>query len=285
MQLSSSANNVIQFGAQALTEQSTQQLKTAFNRGEVFVVDVDTNNDFFSFSVNGDDPNPENRIGLPVPGAGEKEGEGIRPNITRLTDELIKGQHRLRIATLDTMGRADEDAEHTLFTEISKEHCVKGTEGHSKIPETVIDGERVFHIDVDPAKNKPFKGIDLSNTDSVYFEKNAFNFGEFRPDISTMDTIENPAAKQLLEQLTNYGYKVAVVYGLATDFCVKGTVETLKKFGFTPFVVNDAVKAVDPAMDELLTTDPENEHYNDETYGDVTVLSTDDVLKLSQRGK
>jgi nicotinamidase-related amidase len=266
------------FGALALNQATKQQLLEALRNNDVLVVDVDSQEDFFRFTIPG--ATPEERTGLPVPGAGEKQGEGIRPNLARLTSELVKEQGIPRLATRDTM--APGDAEFGLFTAISAQHCVKGTEGWEKIPETVIPGEATATVDV-PTNGRDTQDVPtramLQKLSTVVLNKNSFSFDRRRRSAqdSPDKTFNNPKADLLLQR---WGKKFAIVYGVATDFCVQGALEALKKRGITPFVVSDAVKAVDSQKDALLSTDPAGPYAKDPVYGDVTVLSTDELLAI-----
>ena len=50
----------------------------------------------------------------------------------------------------------------------------------------------------------------------------------------------------LPEILYTRGIKTVIIAGLATDYCVKFIAIDARKFGFRTFVIEDAIRAVDP---------------------------------------
>jgi nicotinamidase/pyrazinamidase len=95
-------------------------------------------------------------------------------------------------------------------------HCVEGTPGWEKVEET-------------------------TTFDQELFEKHTF------------DVFSNP---RFAERIKEIGPRIAVVYGLATDYCVKAAVEGLLELVPRVLVVEDAIRAVDEgdghaALEEL----------------------------------
>jgi len=135
--------------------------------------------------------------------------EEIKPNLKKLTDYAKK--HKIFI-----FGSLDEhfgDEEHKEEEgELSKwggpfpDHCMINTKGSERIPETS-----------DPHKED--------------FTKTSY------------DVFTNLAAEMVLK---TYEVKEAVVYGVATDYCVKAAVLGMQKRGIQCYVVEDAIAGVSP---------------------------------------
>lgn len=100
-------------------------------------------------------------------------------------------------------------------------HCVKGTAGQKKVDETAIEDALVI-------ENAPLS-LDLSQTRAVVLEKVIFSlFG-------------NPNADAVLN---HFEAEEFVVFGLATDYCVKAAALGLRERGHKVSLVTDAIKAV-----------------------------------------
>lgn len=155
---------------------------------------------------------------------------GIRENLRRLTEAA--GQFGMPvIATVDT--HTPDDPEFEQFGR----HCVAGSHGAEKIEETSMsEAARVKLGDLPPrgAEEALEKG-------QVIVEKN------------TLDALGTPAADALLKALPQAG---AVVYGVATEYCVKRAVEKLLKLERKVLVVKDATRGIseekhEQTLDEL----------------------------------
>lgn len=210
--------------------------------------DVDTQNDFMN--KNG---------ALYVPDA-----ELIKPNLWRLTDYAKK--HRIPIA-----GSVD----HHFGTEEYKlregelqrnggpfpDHCLSGTDGQKKIELTQTAysdmmgipptdkgiyipyylGGKVRSLDLITAINQVVQpGLKINNQIGLYFEKQSY------------DVFTNPAIELFLRLAD---VKEAVVYGVATDYCVKAAVLGMQKRGIQCYVVEDAIKGGTPETEKLALTE------------------------------
>ncbi len=103
-------------------------------------------------------------------------------------------------------------------------HCVKGESGWEKIPETLIPDN--FYIE--NLENADDGGL---SAQQIIFEKTVFSmFG-------------NPNTDRILEELD---FKRAIVFGVATDYCVKAAALGLVEKGYETYVVEDAIAAVTP---------------------------------------
>lgn len=148
---------------------------------------------------------------LYVPGA-----EKIVPQLRGLLSYARSQGHPI-IASVDAHGA--DDAEFAEFPP----HCLAGTPGQAKIKAT-----RLEHALVIP-KQGPLP--DLTGVTEVVLEKTEFNlFG-------------NPYTENVLQAL---GITDCVVFGVATDYCVRAAALTLKERGYGVTVVSDAVKPVTP---------------------------------------
>ncbi len=127
-------------------------------------------------------------------------------------------------------------------------HCVKGTPGWLKLPETLP--ERFYFVpavdDLDAAARVP------SGTQAVYFEKEVYSL------------FANPNAARVLDARAPAGPVEFVVFGVATDYCVRAAALGLREWidarplraGSRVVVASDAIAAVaepggSAALDEM----------------------------------
>ncbi len=266
-----------QFGALAWTPDRGEQLKEAVKKGEVMFWDVDTQKGFMWPIFIKRVGDAMKRIGLQVPGA-----EAITGTLKKLT--ALAQQYGIpMIATMDTHDK--KDPEFAIFEAISDEHCVYGHEDWEKIPETVPAGvNKQRHIVVSPRTKDVPTPDDLralfADGNQVVLQKNTINFLERRVGKTpeTKRFVTNGKAVDLLENLKQLGIKIAVVYGVATDFCVQGAVSSLKKMGFQPIVVEDAIKEINGG--EKALHDPQNP-----IYADVPVIQSGELEKILKAAK
>jgi nicotinamidase/pyrazinamidase len=105
-------------------------------------------------------------------------------------------------------------------------HCMDGTYGQRKIRHSTP--RDIFFIENRKYASGEIEEI-LNNHKNVYFEK------------QTTDVFDNPNTEKALQVLKP---EMAVVYGVATDYCVKNAALGLKKHGLDVYLVEDALKAV-----------------------------------------
>lgn len=158
------------------------------------------------------------------------------PLITKRTREEIKAEY-------DEMNKWNEEAriqleikfgiklsKETVFTD---EHVNKELKReHTGICEQSLESA------LEIVRNHP-KNWDIM---SIYFEKQSY------------DVFTNPNAEELLKRAN---VTEAVVYGVATDYCVKAAVLGMQKRGIQCYVVEDAIKGVSPdttksALEEMV---------------------------------
>lgn len=151
---------------------------------------------------------------LYVPGA-----ETLRGNLRKLT--AFAGRRRIPVvASADA--HPPDDPEFKVFPP----HCLKGSPGARRIPETRIGGAAVVEA------GAPFHRLPpLRRPARVVIEKCVYN------------VFTNPAADRVVRSV---GARDWVVYGVATDYCVRAAAMGLRKRGYGVTVVEDAIRAVAP---------------------------------------
>ena len=107
-------------------------------------------------------------------------------------------------------------------------HCVQGTPGQAKVPETLLERRSILPCD---AAAIP-KQEELAHTRQWILEKDA------------LDLFTNVNAGELFEKLDAERY---VVYGVVTEYCVKHAVLGLLRRGRAVSVVRDAIQELDAA--------------------------------------
>ncbi|MHC4787590.1 MAG: cysteine hydrolase family protein [Planctomycetota bacterium] len=154
---------------------------------------------------------------LPVPGA-----QAIVGNLQRLTQFAV-GHGIPILATADAHPPGDPEFEQF------GEHCVPGTRGQRKIEGTSPPGGQV----ADPQKlDEQLQQLRLGKIPQLIVEKQALN-------VFTV-----PMADTVLKELSPGR---VVVYGVATECCVRAQVLSLAERGWRVALVTDAIQALDPA--------------------------------------
>lgn len=179
--------------------------------------DVDTQKDFM------------NKTGkLYVNGA-----EYIKPNLAALT-QYAKNKNIQIIASTDA--HDEHSAELQVNGGPFPYHAMKGTEGQKKIPETALDNALLI-------PNEKIIGIGdkVKNAIAIIIEKD------------TYDSRTNPNFDKVIFAT---GATKAIVYGVATDYCVRAVGLALCALGLETIIVKDAIAAVAPdtekkALEEL----------------------------------
>ena len=192
--------------------------------GRVIFWDVDTQYDFM---------HADGKLYVP-------EAERIIPNLKRLSD-YAHGHAICVVASAD-----DHVASHPEISETPDwrstfpPHCMRGTPGQKKIPETALRDPLV----IEPARvDRPVLA------DRLRAHKGDILFHKHRFDVFTNENV--PAVLDVLNP------DDIVLYGVATDVCDKAAVEGLleRRPHARLFVVMDAVRGIDKDVSDQLLKD------------------------------
>lgn len=104
-------------------------------------------------------------------------------------------------------------------------HCVVGTAGQARIRQTLLPD----HVVVEPDQEHLQMPALLAEHQQLIFNKRTF------------DLFDNPNAERLVKSISVGRY---VVFGVATDYCVRAAAAGLLARGQQVIVVRDAVQAV-----------------------------------------
>lgn len=157
---------------------------------------------------------------LYVPGS-----ESIIPNLARLT-EWARDRGVLVVGSVDAHTLSDPE-----FSEYPP-HCLAGTPGQRKIPETQLPAELII-------PNRPVQlPANLEGYDQVILEK------------QTVDVFTNPNTAALLARLGRE--RPIVLYGVFTNICVACAVRGLLDRGHRITLVADAIYPIDPTKGQQL---------------------------------
>ena len=168
------------------------------------------------------------------------EAERIIANLKRLTD-YAHGHAICVVASAD-----DHVASHPEISDTPDwrstfpPHCMRGTPGQKKIPETALR---------DPLVLEPGKVDGKVLADRLRAHKGDILFHKHRFDVFTNENV--PAVLDVLDP------DDIVLYGVATDVCDKAAVEGLleRRPHTRLFVVTDAVRGIDKDVSEQLLKD------------------------------
>jgi len=149
---------------------------------------------------------------LYVPGA-----ERIIPKLRRLFDFAVENEISI-ISTMDT--HTADDPEFAEFPP----HCVRGTDGWRKLDDTWLTHPLIFSTGP----------VDRNLSDCV--RKNR----QIIVEKDTTDIFGNP----VMERLTRVLPPRAIVFGVATEYCVKKAVLGLRRLDVQTVVVGDAIQAI-----------------------------------------
>ena len=142
--------------------------------------------------------------------------EQIVPNLRRLMNWARENDVPV-ISSADA--HSPDDAEFKIWPP----HCVMGTPGQQRIPETSFPAPVIIPCCPDS------------------FEPPERWTGQFIVEKTTYSVRDNPNFDAILDAL---GSRRAVVFGVATEFCVLASALALSRHGFPVDVVVDAVKPI-----------------------------------------
>ena len=210
--------------------------------------DVDTQNDF----MNEDGA-------LYVLGA-----EEIKPILKEITDYARENNYPI-LGSVDR--HFEDDAELKRNGGPFPDHCMDGTFGQKKIDEINVktyfienygepicqENAGIYYWNGEDTTNRIKKGF------QVYFEK------------QHNDVFTNESFRFALKRM---GTERAIVYGVATDYCVKAAAIGMKKRGIDVYVLEDAIKGVVPETTEQAIKEMKEVGINFVEFSDI-----DEILK------
>ncbi len=183
--------------------------------------DVDTQSDFMK---------PDGKLYVP-------DAAHIIPNLKRLSDYAHGHGIRVIASADDHVTEHAEISEHPDWQSTFPPHCLRGTPGQRKIPETALRDPLV----IEPASCDP-----QALGERVRAHRGDILFHKHRFDVFTNENVMT-----VLEVIDPDDI---VLYGVATDVCDKAAVEGLleRRPHTRLFVVTDAVKGIDKDISEQL---------------------------------
>ena len=141
------------------------------------------------------------------------------PNMRRLVDAAR--QRRVFLVS-DICTHTPDDPEFQVWPP----HCVRGTKGAEKIPETVTD--KFFRIPNEPDFRLP-----------PDFEK---QYPQIILEKQTLDVFDNPHTKEVVERLGRE--REYAVFGVVTEYCVRLAAKGLLDSGCRVALVTDAIETL-----------------------------------------
>lgn len=181
--------------------------------------DVDTQNDFM------------NKDGkLYVPGA-----EQLKSNLEKITNYAIEYNILL-------LGSVDRHFEDDIELNIFPKHCMDGTEGQKKIPETFYE----HGISYVPSKLAPHGRYEEQSANDINIITRCYDQIIFEKQ--TTDVFTNRNFQKYLDKLR---ISEVVVYGVATEYCVKDAVMGFLEQGIKVTVIENAIKGIDETASKM----------------------------------
>ncbi len=168
------------------------------------------------------------------------DAEQIIPNLKRLTDYAHDHGIRIVASADDHVAGHPEISDAPDWQSTFPPHCMRGTPGQRKIPETALR---------DPLVIEPARADARALGDRVRAHRGDVLFHKHRFDVFTNENVT-----AVLEVLAP---EDIVLYGVATDVCDKAAVEGLLEQlpHARLFVVTDAVKGIDKDVSAQLLKD------------------------------
>ena len=171
--------------------------------------------------------------------------ETLVPNLKQLLGFALKHQ-------IPILSSVDAHPSHDPEFKQFPPHCIQGTAGQKKIKATQIPNTLTL--------SNQTSDFDLGPVDAIVVEKTVFNlFG-------------NPNTEQIISQLSP---QTCIVFGVATDYCVKAAALELVKKGYHVKIVSDAIKAV--------TEKGKQESFEEFKTVGIDLVTTQDILGEKQQ--
>jgi len=178
------------------------------DKSKTAFIDIDSQFDFM---------NPEGKLYVP-------DSINIIDNLKRLIN--IARKENIKILGSVDAHKTDDPEMNTVGGPFPL-HCIKGEKGQKKIPET-----------------KPLNPIYVENREYTEdeLEKVVNHKGEIYFEKQSYTVFENPNAEKIFKNYDNF-----IVFGVATDYCVKSAVIGLLDMKKNVYVIEDAIKPVTEA--------------------------------------
>ncbi|HET9461079.1 MAG TPA: isochorismatase family cysteine hydrolase [Gaiellaceae bacterium] len=174
--------------------------------------DVDTQFDFMD---------PSGKLYVP-------DAELIKPNLKRLTDYAHERGIRIVASADDHESGHRELSETPDFHDTFPEHCMRGTPGAAKVPETALSAPVI--VEPSPTPRDELARLLRTRDGDVLIRKHWF------------DVFTNPNADVVVDTLAPTD---VVVYGVALDVCNRYAIEGLLARGIPRIhAVTDATKPI-----------------------------------------
>ncbi|MBI4503729.1 MAG: cysteine hydrolase family protein [Gemmatimonadetes bacterium] len=186
------------------------------------------------------------------------DAEQIIPRLKQLTDHAHGAGLRILASADDHLPGHRELSDHPDFRETFPPHCMHGTPGQKKIPETALRDPLV--IDPQPQEASALRARVRRHRGDILVHKQWF------------DVFTNPNVETVVTELDP---QRIFVYGVALDVCDKYAIEGLlaRRPETSLFAVTDAMKPIDPSHAEVLLAG----------WGrrGVTLVTTSETIKLA----
>ena len=183
------------------------------------------------------------------------DAESIIPNLKRLTDYAHAHGIRIVASADDHIPGHKELSDAPDFRQTFPLHCLRGTPGQQKIPETALKNPVI----IEPEPRPPEQiAKQVTGGGDVLLHKHWF------------DVFTNLNVEAVIGAIKP---RTIVLYGVATDVCNKYALEGLmsRHPEIRLFAVEDAMKAIDPDRQEHLLKEWGEEG--------VRIVSTDEIIE------
>jgi nicotinamidase/pyrazinamidase len=179
---------------------------------EVIYWDVDTQHDFMD---------PDGRLYV-------KDAELIKPRLEKLTAYAHSNGIQIVASSDDHQLEHAEISANPDYRETFPPHCMRGTKGAEKIPETTLRSPMVIEPVAIP--HETLVRQLSAHTGDVLIRKHRF------------DVFSNPNTRSVIEA---WDPTAIVIYGVSLDYCVKYAIDGMIDIGIpTILLVLDATKPI-----------------------------------------
>jgi nicotinamidase/pyrazinamidase len=189
------------------------------------------------------------------------DAEQIIPQLQHLTDHAHRAGIRILASADDHVAGHRELSDQPDFRETFPPHCMHGTPGQRKIPQTALRDALVIEPATQPAE--------------AVRQRVRAHRGDLLINKQWFDVFTNPNVEPALAALDP---ERIFVYGVALDVCNKYAIEGLlaRRPQTKLFAVTDAMKPIDAASAETLLAGWKRRG--------VTLVTTDEAIALSREG-